>query len=370
MARFIVLKGQNNYAVFDFDGNIARVGSGANVDLRLEGGPDNDDFFFLTKTSAGTYQLEPRSATVNISVNGAPCTGATVIGDGGKVAVLDYMILVSYQAGSTTEDESKPAPEVKAAPGLKPVSDSTSPVKPTESVAKTPEVPPEPAPPKRTSPPPDVERPTAPAGGVPPTPPAPEQQPQSPPPPPQPPRLGGNDATVRINFDEVAQQVVPRKKEPVVEEVQGKIEPIFSLVCLSGYHKGKVFRIDSEEFVIGRDRDSDIVIDHDEKGRPDTAVSRRHFTLHSTEDGLFIVDKVSKLRTFVNGKVLESDQREQIAPEDIISIPSPQGDIKFRLCFVDEENFAPVEANRNTMWLIVGLIAIIVILIVAWIVFL
>jgi hypothetical protein len=369
LARFIVLKGQSNYAVFDFDGNIARVGSGANVDLRLEGGPDGDDFFFLTKTASGTYQLEPRSAVVKISVNGSPCTGTTVLDDGSKIAVLGYMILVSYQAGQAEDAEQKPAPAAEATPEVAPVSDSTSPVKPMESAPNAPEVPPEPAPPKPT-PPPAVERPTVPAMETPQSPSPVNQPPATPEPPPAPQGLGANDATVRINFDEVNQQVVPRKKEPAVEEVQGKIEPIFSLVCLSGYHKGKVFRIDSEEFVIGRDRDSDIVIDHDEKGRPDTSVSRKHFTVHSTEDGLFIVDKVSKLRTFVNGRVLESDQREQIAPEDIISIPSPQGDIKFRLCFVDEENFAPVEANRNTMWLIVGLIAVIIILAVAWIVFL
>lgn len=339
MARFIVLKGQNNYAVFDFDGNIARVGSGANVDLRLESDAGTDDFFFLTKTGAGGFQIEPRSSAVNIAVNGSPCSSPTLLDEGSKVSVLDYMILVSYQG--------------QQAPKAKPTAEPTPPPKP--------EMPSAPKPPAV-----DADMGTAPAIGAPP-PPRPSQPPATPPPSPP---GAGDDATVRINFDERQQSVIPVKKKPVVEEVHGKIEPIFSLVCLSGQHKGKVFRIDSEEFIIGRDRGSSIVIDHDEKGRPDTSVSRKHLVFTSTDDGLYVVDKMSKLRTYINGRLIEADQREQVAPEDLISIPSPQGEIVFRLCFVDEENFAPVNASHTTMWLIIGLVAVIIILAAAWIVFL
>lgn len=375
MARFIVLKGQTNYAVLDFDGNLGRVGSGANVDLRLEGGQTEEDFFFLSKSGSGEYRIEPRSADIKITVNGSPISAPTALGEGAKINLLDYLILVTYQ-GADQPEESVAPEEPEAPPKVEPPQATTPEPAPPDrtepvSTGTTPEKPqqaPSPEPPQSG----EMTRPSAPAAAPPkaaPSPP-PKPAPTPPPPPPPPKAAGADDATVRINFDEAAPSITPQRKEPVVEEVKGGIEPVYSLVCLTGQHKGKVFRIDSEEFVIGRDREASIMIDHDEKGRPDTSVSRTHCTLTTDDESLYIVDKSSKLRTFVNGEVLEPGQREHIAPEDLISIPSPQGQIMFRLCFVDEENFAPAEAKNTTLWLILGLVVVIILLVAAWVFFL
>jgi predicted component of type VI protein secretion system len=134
------------------------------------------------------------------------------------------------------------------------------------------------------------------------------------------------------------------------------------LVGLSGQHAGKIFPIDAEEFVVGRARECNLVVERDERGQPESSISRQHFTITSREGELSLSDRHSKLRTYVNGKVLESDQREPIAPEDVISIRSPKGEIKFRICFADDPNPYP-DDKKSFPWLpVAGLAAIIIIL--------
>jgi pSer/pThr/pTyr-binding forkhead associated (FHA) protein len=137
---------------------------------------------------------------------------------------------------------------------------------------------------------------------------------------------------------------------------------------LSGQHKGKAIYIDTREFVVGRERSvSDLVIDHNESGQQEVSISRDHFTIASTDEGLFLTDRKSKLRTYINRKMIESDQRESIAPEDIISIPAPTGEVKFRLCYVGEENFAPDKPGESHTKIILILAAVIIILIIVFI---
>lgn len=141
---------------------------------------------------------------------------------------------------------------------------------------------------------------------------------------------------------------------------------MYSLVGLSGQYKGQVREIDTREFVVGRDGSvCDLVVDRTEAGDLDNSVSREHFTIVATDEGLSLTDKKSRLRTYINGKVLEPNQRESIAPEDIISIPVPTGEVKFRLCFVGNENFAPDKGRSKYLPLIIGLAVIITLLIVA-----
>jgi pSer/pThr/pTyr-binding forkhead associated (FHA) protein len=141
---------------------------------------------------------------------------------------------------------------------------------------------------------------------------------------------------------------------------------------LTGQHKGRAFEIDTAEYVIGRERGlCDLVIDHDEQGQPEISISREHLVITSTEEGLYLTDKRSQLRTYINHKIIEPGQREFIAPEDIISIPAPSGEVFLRLCFRGQENFAPMSAAGpiDPKWIMI-LGAAIVILVVALIILL
>lgn len=159
----------------------------------------------------------------------------------------------------------------------------------------------------------------------------------------------------------------PRSERPAAAAPRKpRITPVYSLVGLAGQYKGQVREIDTREFVVGRDGSvCDLVVDRTEAGDLDNSVSREHFTIVATDEGLSLTDKKSRLRTYINGKVLEPNQRESIAPEDIISIPVPTGEVKFRLCFVGNENFAPDKGRSKYLPLIIGLAVIITLLIVA-----
>ncbi|MCK4857237.1 MAG: FHA domain-containing protein [candidate division Zixibacteria bacterium] len=349
MARFIVLKGSSNYTVFDFDGNICRVGSGENVDLRLDSVGTEDDLFYLTRTVQG-YQLEPRASGVKIAVNSRPVKGNVPLEEGSKISILDYMIVVTYQS-----EESSPPLVQEDVSESKPPEESTAP-----PISSTPE-----ASAAVETPPAVEEKATAPEIATPS--PAPEFSREPPVAPPVPRGATDEDKTVRIDLEG---GVPPLSRQPlkseVVTDTRPKIEPIYSLVGLSGQHNGKVFYIDREEFVIGRDRDCNLAIDRDEKGQQNLAVSRKHFVITSTEGGLYLTDKISRLRTYVNGKVIEADQREPITPEDIISIRSSQGEIKFRLCYADNPNLYPDKPEKSTWKWILFLLLVIVFLIIVW----
>lgn len=353
MARFVILKGGANYKVFDFDGSIARVGAGDMMDLQIEAPDCDGDLFFLTKTQRG-YEFEPRHDTLPFAVNGAPVARRQLLQDGDKVTFLDYIVIATYPP---TLDAPKPAPAAVEAPPV---------IQPKASTETKPPVaapPPEPpAQPKR----PGAERPTViiDSAAM-----AAQAQRQTPPPPPEPipaPRPASRDTAPRPAAMAPAppkEQQPPPQHQPQAPR-KNRITPVYSLVGLSGQYKGQVKEIDTKDFLVGREGSlCDLVIDRTESGELDKSVSREHFVITSTDEGLYITDRKSRLRTFVNRKALEPNQREFIAPEDIITIPAPAGEIKFRLCFLGQENFGADKGKSKYTPIVIGLVLLIIALV-------
>lgn len=367
MANFVVLKGADQYKVFDFDGNVARVGSGEHVDLRLDDTGTDSDIFLLMLTDKG-YDLQPVAPGIVISVNGELADKRVSLPENAKVAFLNYMMIVTYGEAAQTkpptpaaasaptppveQSTQKPAaptpPPVEADDRTRPMSTSTpEPPKP----AAAPPPPPKPQPPVQAE-----ERATAP-GGAQPQPQKPPQPPRQEPPPAPPEPVEA--PTVMLHNEPPPK---PRQPERPPEPPKPRLEPDYVLVGLSGQHSGKIFPIDTPEFVVGRARECNVVIERDEKGKPLSSISREHFTVVSHDGELTVTDRHSKLRTYVNGKVLEPDQREPVAPEDVISIRTPQGEVKFRLCFADDPNPYPDEGKKFPWLPVMGLVVVIIIL--------
>lgn len=423
MARFVVLKGGQSHTVFEFGGNIARVGAGEAMDLTLEGAQHQGDLFFLTKSHDG-YDLERRNPDLDFTVNGQPGGDRVSLKDGDKIAFEDFMIIVTYPPTIGGQAKEQAAPEKEGPPEPKreqPVSKDTAPVVPPEES--------KPAPPaaeekpqeeeQRESPPP-AEPPKKPAGSEKetmlidveelerrakqqqeqksasadqpasgqqrPQQEAPQQQPPrqerpKPEPPKPPPTPRGSEKETRIiSSDDIqdrhtrqqsqqprTQPPKERTAEPPARESgkKQKIRAEYSLVGLSGQYKGRAQEVDSKEFVVGRDPNkADLVIDRNEKGELEKSISREHFVIVSSDDGLlYLVDKKSKLRTYINGRVIEPNQRESITPEDIISIPAPSGEVVFRLCYRGQENYEPIKKNKLLIPALI-LLAVIVVLVI------
>ncbi len=376
MARFVILKGGASYKIFEFEGSIARVGTESFMDLQLEASGFEGDLFFLTKTAKG-YEIERRADNLSFAVNGAPGAGRQLLNNGDKVTFLDYILIATYSPPGEAPKVEAPTPQERP----------TMPPRPEiKAEAPPPPPPPEPKPVKREpqatvmiNVPPELSAPP---------PPPPPPPPQSPPPPPPRP-AGGERPTVIIDSEAMSQQAqrqapprsgepydpsprpIQREAAPHVERPMGpvptkeRITPVYSLVGLSGQYKGQVREINVREFVVGRDAAiCDLVIDRTESGELEKSVSREHFVISSTEDGLYITDKKSRLRTYINGKVLEPNQREFIAPEDLISIPAPTGEVKLRLCFLGQENFAADKGKSKYTPMVIGLALIIIALVV------
>ena len=352
MARFIILKNGANYKIFDFDGSIARVGGSANVDLQLSDTAEQDDICFLTKMSDG-YELEPRSSKVEIVLNGQPVKDRTVLKEGDKISFADYLIITTYGSESqqpVVEDVQEQKPEK-----------STSPVVPLPTEDK--QIPEEK---KKATP--------------------------KPPPPPPPVQKGSEKATTLLDLSQTP-DFEPQAKKPIQQQTpvqnnqsyqssktdiietptyssepptpsKARIKALYSLVGLSGQHKGVPIELDCEEFRVGRDPESDLVIDRDEQGQPEKSISREHFVLLSKDDNLYLIDKRSKLRTFLNKEPLEADQREMVVPEDIISIPAPSGEVKFRVCFAGEEIFTPDNKGESHSKIVFILAAVVILFII------
>lgn len=353
MARFIVLKRGTGQTVFDFDGEIARIGSGGDCDLRVDAADITGELFRLTRTPSG-YELQKMAAGLSLMVNGGPVGERVLLKEGGKITFLDYIIVVTYPYSQQAANAGAIASE-RGAPPPTPRGADTAP-----TVA-----------PKLGTPPPAEEKPQ------------------------QSPAKKGSKPTVVINSESMRRQaeqerkidippppapkvksadtppIAVPKQPPHIERARPtgkpKITPVYSLVCLSGQHKGMVKEIDTGEYMVGRNPGlCDLVIDHDERGQVETSISREHFVINSTEEGLYLTDKRSKLRTYLNWKVIEPNQREFIAPEDIISIPVPSGEVIFRLCFRDQENFAPpVRPGNKTLRIVIILAATVVLLTLA-----
>lgn len=343
MAKFIFLKNGVDHKVFDFEGNIARIGSGSTVDFQLETPGIEGDLFFVTKLPSG-YEIERRARDLAFTINGAAADERTTLKEGDKVGFLDYIMIVKYQS------EIKPAPEAAA-----PVSSEPAIPKPVARETMPPAATATPAPEAPKPSPKGVEKATmiidsqALAAQA--------QQAKAAPHPSPPDRQTA--ASVRP-------QPAARPEAPKAPKKE-KINPVYTLCVLTGQHKGRAYEIDTQEFTIGRERGvCDLAIDHDEHGQPEMAISREHCAITSTDEGLYLTDKRSQLRTFINRNVIEPGQREFIAPEDIISIPAPSGEVFLRLCFKGQENFAPVSfAGPINPRLIAILATVIVILIIA-----
>jgi len=398
VARFVVLKGGQSHTVFEFDGNIARVGAGETMDLRLDGAKTQGDLFFLTKSASG-YDLERRAQGLDFTVNGQPGGDRVSLKDGDKVAFEDFIIIVTFPPtlGEPAEEQT-PAQEspAKSEPE-KPFLKDTAPVVPRPEPEPTgEEQKAEPEIKKEQPPPPPPEPPRTPPGSEketrlinvedlerqererrqassaqqrpePPRPEPPKREPPKPPPP-----RGGAKETQIISSEAYREQpkTQPPRERPVErppEESSSKrhIRAEYSLVGLAGQFKGRAEEIDTAEFVVGRDpHKADLVIDRNEKGELEKSISREHFVIISSDDGLlYLVDKKSKLRTFINGRVIEPNQRENIAPEDIISIPAPTGEVVFRLCYRGQENYEPIKKNSLLVPALI-LLAVIVILVI------
>lgn len=343
MARFVVLKSGVSQTVFDFEGETARIGSGVGVDLQLESANVQGELFVLNKTPEG-YELLKRAEGLSLMINGAPSGDRVLLREGDKIAFLDYLIVVTYPpekrsvADARISQEKPPALPKPGADATAPL--ATQPPPPPPPVAEKPEPPPVKRGARETvilnSE--MIEKASA--------------------------QFRGDVAPAvdrsgkRLDTEPVVLPPVKPTVEPAKPTGKPKITPVYSLVGLSGQHKGMTREIDIAEYTVGRNTAlCDLVIDHDEQGQMDTSVSREHFVIHSTDEGLYLTDKRSQLRTYLNWKVIEPNQREFIAPEDIISIPTPSGEVIFRLCFRGQENFAPPVRPSNRILRIILILA-------------
>jgi pSer/pThr/pTyr-binding forkhead associated (FHA) protein len=71
------------------------------------------------------------------------------------------------------------------------------------------------------------------------------------------------------------------------------------LWVVAGVHRGKTFRIDNTEIVVGRATENDVQF-------PDRSVSRQHCRIHSNGDGWWIEDLGSTNGTYVRGEPVAS----------------------------------------------------------------
>jgi hypothetical protein len=345
MAKFIVLKNGMDHKVFTFDGNIARVGSGSTVDFQLETGIEGD-LFFIAKTPSG-YEIERRARDLAFTINGVAAGDRALLGEGDKVGFLDYIVIVKYQQQEPPLPVSTPPSQPESATP-RPTGQGAAPAAPI--VESKPE--PKPAPKGAEKPTMIIDSQALAAQA---------QQARTTPPP-----ENRDRSTAAPERPVRPEPPVAKPEQPLASKKQ-KITSVYTLCVLTGQHKGRAFEINAAEFVIGRERAlCDLVIDHDEHGQPEMAVSREHCAITSTDEGLYLTDKRSQLRTYINRKIIEPGQREFIAPEDIISIPAPTGEVFVRLCFRGQENFAPMSfAGPINPRLIAIMAAVIVILIIA-----
>ncbi|MCB2210148.1 FHA domain-containing protein [bacterium] len=86
--------------------------------------------------------------------------------------------------------------------------------------------------------------------------------------------------------------------------------PVFQLTMRSGPTPGKVFPLEQQEILLGRDLANEIAIS-------DPEVSRRHARFLLQEDNVIIEDLGSTNGTFLNGQRISSPQ--QLRPGDVIT---------------------------------------------------
>ena len=87
--------------------------------------------------------------------------------------------------------------------------------------------------------------------------------------------------------------------------------PIFQLTMRSGPTPGKVFPLEKQEILLGRDLANEIAIS-------DPEVSRRHARFLMQEDNVIIEDLGSTNGTFLNGQRIASPQ--QLRAGDVVTL--------------------------------------------------
>lgn len=85
----------------------------------------------------------------------------------------------------------------------------------------------------------------------------------------------------------------------------------YQIIMRSGPTPGKVFPIEQEEFLLGRDLGNEIAIS-------DPEVSRRHARFYTRDNNIIIEDLGSTNGTFLNGERISSPQ--QLRPGDAITL--------------------------------------------------
>lgn len=141
----------------------------------------------------------------------------------------------------------------------------------------------------------------------------------------------------------------PEQQEPTNGEAS---DGDFFLLAIYGPYLGKKYSLSPGDTRIGRDvKLNDIVIRHDEQGRLDPSISRRHATVSfKPGEGFVISDKRSKTRTYVNQRKLEPEDEVPLQVGDEIEIVSDQKSTIFRLARGDRLDFAPPR-RAGTRWL-------------------
>ncbi len=119
MANFVLLKGGEQYKVFDFGGNVARVGSGEHVDLQIVDTGTESDIFLLMLTDRG-YDLQPIAPEIAISVNGQPANKRVSLEEQAKVSFLDYLMIVTYGEQPAAQAQTDVADQAPALPVSEP----------------------------------------------------------------------------------------------------------------------------------------------------------------------------------------------------------------------------------------------------------
>lgn len=138
--------------------------------------------------------------------------------------------------------------------------------------------------------------------------------------------------SLNFEIDALVQPPPTAPPKPVLEEIRPAIAPEATfisgpenhyLIGIYGYYLGSKFKIRRPECKIGRDRKQNhIVIKRNSRGKIDQSVSRRHATITFRNDQYFIRDKRSKSRTYVNQKMLATDEEMPLNPDDEIEVMS------------------------------------------------
>ncbi len=122
------------------------------------------------------------------------------------------------------------------------------------------------------------------------------------------------------------------------------------LVAVDGPLKGKKFKLKKDLTKIGRDRkQNDIVIRLDSEGELDKSISREHARIEYSNGRYYLSDPASQMRTKINQREMDRDEKVQLKPRDIIHIMSMKDDTVFRVCEEGDLDYSPPDPARVTV---------------------